>query len=55
MEKLQVCGYMTIMSVNSAFCGLKLAAVHAQEKWPQPFPVHPGIERKRVRLSHSEI
>ena len=39
----------------STFCGLNLAAVHAQGKWPQPFPMCPGIERKEVRLSHDGI
>ena len=40
---------------NSPFSGLNLAAVHAKGKWPQPFPMHPGIERKRVRLLCSGI
>ena len=37
---------VVIMSGYSTFCGLNLAAVHAQGKWVLPFPVCPGIERR---------
>ena len=46
---------MVIMSFYSTFCGLNLAAEHAQGEMAKPFPMHPGIERRKVKPSRGGI